>query len=192
MVQDSTSDHVVHAVRIVFLMVCTGLAIAGTFGTQYKSNDGTTSLYLYQVDVSGTTTKVSDFTFSCNDQKRMLIASLSFGIIGWSCLAICLLFSIPPFFTEILCCGPADFAGFRFIAAGVRLGFTVAAAIGLLISFAISAALYNGEYCNSTIGDTFDYGYGFGLLVASWCLTFAFLVFEILTLLFKLGGMRTC
>ena len=182
----STSEHVVHVVRIIFLAVCTGLAIAGTFGTQYKSNDDTTSIYLYQIDVGGTKTKVPDFTFSCDEHKSMRTASLAFGIIGWSSLALCLFFSFPPFFPK------ADCSGFRFIAAGARLGFTVAAAISLLIAFAISAALYNGQYCNSTLGDTFSYGYGFGLLVTSWCLTFAFLVFEVLTLLFKLGGMRTC
>ena len=94
----TTSEHITHGVRLVLLFVWLGVSVAGTFGTQYTSDDGNTSLYLYQVDIGGTKTKTADYPFACDDQKHMLTASFALGIIGFSSVAICLIMAFPPFF----------------------------------------------------------------------------------------------
>eukprot|EP00658_Telonema_sp_P-2_P044864 TRINITY_DN32770_c0_g1_i1.p1 TRINITY_DN32770_c0_g1~~TRINITY_DN32770_c0_g1_i1.p1 ORF type:complete len:108 (+),score=4.94 TRINITY_DN32770_c0_g1_i1:263-586(+) len=98
--------------------------------------------------------------------------------MGWTFLLLSLLCSIPTFIEKE--------GLLRTISACSRFVITLLAIIWLLVSFALSATLYNGEYCNLTLKNSFGYGYGFGMLVTSWCLTVFLLAFEVLTILAKL------
>lgn len=180
----STTYTVIRVARLTLTVASLAVAVAGTFGTQFSTNDNTTDVYLFQIDIGGTKTKYTNYNFVCATQERLFKAALSFGIVGWiGCLAGVIL-SIPTFFF--------DYDYDRMKVGFVRVFVALLSSISLLVSWAISAALFSETYCGSKLGSSAKYGYGFGLLVTAWVLTIIWLTLEIFNGVLHAASTQTC
>jgi hypothetical protein len=127
----------------------------------YTTSTSEFTLWGYR-PINGGLTKYSDSTL-CDKLLQRFKAAESFAIItiGFSALATLVAFG-------------QIFVGFNGKIIGAILAFFT---VGFsLITWGITATMYNESFCNIKLSDSTDYGEGFALFVTGWCLAIVALI----------------